>query len=109
MTTATPPTSSPQANDYSLSATDRALLLCFAAVARTTYAASRGGREHKPRIWKLFDFSEHFVTKHANPCPFEPLGVARVADYDPHTHDAILRCEHPGHCWKLDGKYYACG
>jgi hypothetical protein len=41
-------------------------------------------------------------------CPFAPAGVSVLPDWDPVTHDSMLRCQHPGHCWDRKGKYYPC-
>ena len=41
-------------------------------------------------------------------CPFAPAGVAVQPDWDPVTHNYMLRCQHPSHCWDRQGKYYSC-
>jgi hypothetical protein len=41
-------------------------------------------------------------------CPFAPAGVAVQPDWDPVSHNYMMRCQHPGHCWDNNGNYYAC-
>jgi hypothetical protein len=48
------------------------------------------------------------VTQSLPDCPFAPAGVAVQPDWNPTTHNYMLRCQHPGHCWDHTGVYYPC-
>lgn len=94
-----------------LSLRERALLGLFAAVASATYSVARGERAESPNrrgVFGLFNLTQKFVSNAFPPCPWAPPGAAVVPDWDPQTHNAILRCQHPGHCWKGNGDYYPC-
>lgn len=97
-------------NRLELSVRARVALGVFAAVASTTHPSARGEIDQPKRrgFLRLFDLATRFASNELPPCPWPPLGAAVVPDWDLKTRDAILRCEHPGHCWTRVGAYYPC-
>jgi len=95
--------------DLELSQRQRALLRVFAIVALIAYSAT--GQTRRGPLSRgflgLFNLTEAFVSNGLPTCPWAPPGVAVVPAFDPQTRDLILRCKHPGHCWK-DNHYYPC-